>query len=250
VAFLSGGYDGSVNFRDRGLKSFEVLYVHRDDSRCIALCNLIHFLVQVHDDAINGIVFGLHAAQSLGVSGMTAYLALRPAAGGANAMPSSVSLFDQGLLQVLQASVTGLAPKQPNVLALADRPDGSGDLQPLSAFMTNPAGAAIVNAVGPIRQIVRSDVQKRRRYLAIVAGSRQSSGRSPRSRRRDFIAPNPHIRLKWLAGPDCSVENDSDQPPGDGNRYNSLESDQGETAAPPNALTRIPCCLEACARKS
>ena len=46
-----------------------------------------------------------------------------------------------------------------------------GDLQPLSAFMTNPAGAAIVNAVGPIRQIVRSDVQKRRRYLAIVAGA-------------------------------------------------------------------------------
>ncbi len=27
--------------------------------------------------------------------------------------PTSVSLFDQGLLQVLQASVTGLEPKQP-----------------------------------------------------------------------------------------------------------------------------------------
>ena len=33
--------------------------------------------------------------------------------------PTSVSLFDQGLIQVLQAAVTGLEPKQPYVLALA-----------------------------------------------------------------------------------------------------------------------------------
>ena len=33
--------------------------------------------------------------------------------------PTSVSLFDQGLIQVLQASVTGLEPKQQYVLALA-----------------------------------------------------------------------------------------------------------------------------------
>ena len=70
--------------------------------------------------------------------------------------PTSVSLFDQGLIQVLQASVTGLQPKQPYVLALAAEPDGGGELQPLAAFMTNPAGSAIVNAVGPIRQIVQT----------------------------------------------------------------------------------------------
>ena len=35
--------------------------------------------------------------------------------------PTSVSLFDQGLIQVLQASVTGLEPKQKYVLALAEQ---------------------------------------------------------------------------------------------------------------------------------
>jgi len=50
---------------------------------------------------------------------------------------TSVSLFDQGLVQVAQASVTGLQPKSPYVLALATRPDGASPLEPLSSFMTN-----------------------------------------------------------------------------------------------------------------
>jgi hypothetical protein len=74
------------------------------------------------------------------------------------------------LIQVLQASVTGLQPKQRYVLALADNNDGSGSVQPLAAFMTNPAGSAIVNAVGPIRQIVQNSVTAGRRYLVITPG--------------------------------------------------------------------------------
>ena len=73
---------------------------------------------------------------------------------GRTRRPTSVSLFDQGLIQVLQASVTGLEPKQKYVLALSEQADGGGTLQPLAAFMTNAAGSAIVNAAGPIRQIV------------------------------------------------------------------------------------------------
>jgi hypothetical protein len=64
-----------------------------------------------------------------------------------------------------------LQPKQPYVLALAENPDGTGALQPLQSFMTNPAGAAIVNAIGPIRQLVESDVKAQRRYLAIAPAS-------------------------------------------------------------------------------
>ena len=89
---------------------------------------------------------------------------------GRNA-PTSVSLFDQGPIQVLEAAVSGLQPKRPYVLALAENPDGTGALQPLQSFMTNPAGAAIVNAIGPIRQLVESDVKTQRRYLAIVPAS-------------------------------------------------------------------------------
>jgi hypothetical protein len=90
--------------------------------------------------------------------------------------PTSVSLFDQGLTQVLQASVSGLQPKQPYVLALSQNANGKGKLEPLAAFMTNPAGSAIVNAVGPIRQVVQSEANAPRRYLVIVTGSATELG--------------------------------------------------------------------------
>ena len=109
--------------------------------------------------------------QPLGVAGEAAHLSLasKNAARDASA-PTSVSLFDQGLIQVLQASVTGLEPKQKYVLALSAQADGSGALQPLAAFMTNPAGSAIVNAAGPIRQIVDQRAEAGRHYLVIVPG--------------------------------------------------------------------------------
>ena len=68
----------------------------------------------------------------------------------------------------MQASATGLEPRQPYVLALADKADGTGTLQPLANFMTNPAGSAIVNAIGPIRQIVQGQGDGKRRYLVIA----------------------------------------------------------------------------------
>ena len=37
--------------------------------------------------------------------------------------PTQVSLFDQGLIQVLEAAVSGLPPKQPYVLALSENPE-------------------------------------------------------------------------------------------------------------------------------
>ena len=80
--------------------------------------------------------------------------------GGAKA-PTSVSLFDQGLVQVLEAAVTGLEPGKPYVLAFANEPSGAGALDPLQSFMTNPAGSAIVNAIGPIRQVVRGEAKYR-----------------------------------------------------------------------------------------
>ena len=115
--------------------------------------------------------------QGLGVAGQVAQLALVPKTGRKEGQPpTSVSLFDQGLIQVLQASVTGLEPKQKYVLALAEHADGSGPLQPLAAFMTNPAGSAIVNAAGPIRQIVDNAAKPERRYLVIAPGDATTVG--------------------------------------------------------------------------
>jgi hypothetical protein len=110
---------------------------------------------------------GRDGLQPLGLAGDAAHIVL----GAQGAAPAtSVSLFDQGLVQVLQAAVTGLEPKSPYVLALATSPDGSGALQPLVGFTTNPAGGAIVNADGPIRQLVAETASSPRRYLVIVTG--------------------------------------------------------------------------------
>jgi len=122
---------------------------------------------------------GRSNVQPLGLAGEIAHLNLVPTKGAAAKeikAPTSVSLFDQGLIQVLQASVTGLNPKKPYVLALSGRPDGKGVLQPLASFMTNPAGSAIVNAAGPIRQIVQSKDKNERRYLVIAEGSAAQPG--------------------------------------------------------------------------
>jgi hypothetical protein len=63
---------------------------------------------------------------------------------------------------------------------VASRPDGSGRLEGLAQFITNPAGAQIVNAVGPIRQIVdpSTPASGERRYLTIVTIESGQPGRA------------------------------------------------------------------------
>jgi DNA-binding beta-propeller fold protein YncE len=104
--------------------------------------------------------------QPLGLATMATHLTL--SAPGAASDATSVTLFDQGLTQILQAAVTGLTPKAAYVLALADNPQGNPPLEELAAFSTNPAGAAVVTAVGPIRQVVAPDAPVLRRYLVIA----------------------------------------------------------------------------------
>ena len=117
---------------------------------------------------------GTQNLQPLGAAGNLTQLALSSADGAGKAQ---VTLFDQGLVQVLQAAITGLEAKQPYVLALATDAAGAGTLQPLAAFMSNPAGAAIVNAIGPIRQMVQADAGAARRYLVIAPGTAVQPGR-------------------------------------------------------------------------
>src|ERR1700739_352037 len=118
----------------------------------------------------------LQTLEPLGVAGQAAHLTMAAASTQQGAAPTTVTLFNQGLVQVLEAAVTGLAPKQPYVLALSTKPDGSGPLQPLTTFMTNPAGAAIVNAIGPIREIVESNQPSTKEYLVILTGTPDKPG--------------------------------------------------------------------------
>jgi hypothetical protein len=123
---------------------------------------------------------GTQGLVSLGIAGQATQLSLVPLVHGkpmtGQRAPTTVSLFDQGLVQVLQAAVTGLVPMHPYVLALSRDPNGGGVLQPLEAFTTNQAGAAIVNTVGPIRQVVQAENKVSRRYLVIVPGTAQQHG--------------------------------------------------------------------------
>lgn len=126
---------------------------------------------------------GTQGLVSLDADAQATHLSLVPVEHGKPAMlaagqqaPTSVSLFDQGQVQVLQAAVTGLTPKQSYVLALSTDPNGTGTLEPLEPFMTNQAGSAIVNTVGPIRQIVQGQNNMTRRYLVIVPGTAQRLG--------------------------------------------------------------------------
>lgn len=113
---------------------------------------------------------GLDGLQLLGIAGNAVHLTL--GVPGLRGKPlTSVSLFDQGLVQVLEAGVTGLTPKTPYVLGLATSTDGTGSFAPLAAFTTNAAGAAIVNTTGPIRTIVQAANPTERRYLTIVSGT-------------------------------------------------------------------------------
>jgi YVTN family beta-propeller protein len=120
---------------------------------------------------------GTSNLQPLGVAGQSAQLWLAPpGAKKEEKAPTSVSLSDQGLVQVLEAAVSGLEPGKPYLLALATELSGTGILQPLQGFMTNPAGAAVVNAIGPIRQLVRGEDNIPRRYLLILPGTPDNHG--------------------------------------------------------------------------
>lgn len=114
---------------------------------------------------------GLHP---LGIAGNVTHLDLVRV--GSRSAVTSVSLFDQGVVQILEAAVTDLQPRTPYVLGLAERPDGSGALMTLAAFVTNPAGGAIVNATGPIRAIVRGAPPSSRRFLVVVSGKPDKLG--------------------------------------------------------------------------
>jgi YVTN family beta-propeller protein len=113
-------------------------------------------------EAATAAAAGIESLQPLGLAGSALHFAL---SGVGSNNPTTVSLFDQGLTQVLQAAVVGLEPAKRYVLALTTNPDGTGTIEPIAQFMTNPAGAQIVNAV-----VVdpATPARNERRYLAVM----------------------------------------------------------------------------------
>ncbi len=109
---------------------------------------------------------GTENLSSIGASGEAVHLTLVSV--GTGKAQTTVAVNNQGLVDLLEAAVTGLEAKKPYLLALVNHADGSGPLEPLAKFMTNPAGAQIVVAVGPLRRAVQGNEGSPRRYLVVV----------------------------------------------------------------------------------
>jgi hypothetical protein len=109
---------------------------------------------------------GMANLSPIGAAGEAVHVTLVSA--GAKTPETTVAVNNQGLIDLLEAAVTGLQPRSSYLLALAGSADGSGRLEPVAAFTTNPAGAAIVVAVGPIRRVVEATDGTPRRYLVIA----------------------------------------------------------------------------------
>ncbi|MCW8308731.1 MULTISPECIES: YncE family protein [Acidiphilium] len=114
---------------------------------------------------------GTENLKPLGISGNTGHLALGMV--GSSKPITTVSVNDQGLIDLVEAAVTGLKPKAKYQLALAGKATAPwGAITPLMNFKSNPAGAAIVTAFTPLKTIVRPHGQDepkdtQQRYLIV-----------------------------------------------------------------------------------
>lgn len=111
---------------------------------------------------------GLANLEPLGDSGRATHLSM--GSPGSIRPATTVSVHNQGLIDLLEAAVTGLEPKSTYQLALSERhTQPYGKLLPLATFQTNPAGAAVVVTLGPIKQLIEGDAALLpSRFLVIV----------------------------------------------------------------------------------
>jgi YVTN family beta-propeller protein len=113
-------------------------------------------LVYVPNAVSNGA--GTENLMPLGVAANIARLHLQA---GGTAFPNaqaSVAVNSLGLLDLVQIAATGLSPKTQYQVYLTDsNQEPFGKLEPLAVLKTNPDGAGIVQAVGPLKTLAPND---------------------------------------------------------------------------------------------
>ena len=109
-------------------------------------------LVYVPNAVPNGA--GTDNLTPLGEAGNTARLHLEA---GGTALPhaqASVAVNSLGLLDLVQIAAAGLAPKSQYQVYLAESDQAPfGKLEPLAVLKTNPDGAGIIQAIGPLKTL-------------------------------------------------------------------------------------------------
>jgi YVTN family beta-propeller protein len=113
-------------------------------------------LVYVPNAVPNGL--GTENLMPLGVAANTARLHLEA---GGTALPdaqASVAVNSLGLLDLIQIAARGLSPRTQYQVYLADSNRSPfGKLEPLAVLKTNPDGAGIVQAIGPLKVLAGND---------------------------------------------------------------------------------------------
>ncbi len=111
----------------------------------------------------------------LGVAGEALHIEMLPPAGADSTGRATVAVNSLGVIDLLQIAVAGLQPGQEYQLFLVDslpKPDASRIA--LAKFRTWPNGAAVAQAIGPLRTVVAAaggaaGLQHERRYLVLIA---------------------------------------------------------------------------------
>src|SRR5262249_41237282 len=95
---------------------------------------------------------GAENLMPLGTAANTARLHLEPAGTSLPEAQASVAVNSLGLLDLVQIAAKGLAPKESYQVYLAESNQTPfGKLEPLAVLKTNPDGAGIVQAIGPLK---------------------------------------------------------------------------------------------------
>lgn len=117
----------------------------------------------------------------LGVAGQALHIEMLPPAGASSNGRATVAVNSLGVIDLLQIAVAGLQPGQEYQLFLADSLTKSdANRIALTKFTANPSGAAVAQAIGPLRTVVgtadgAAGQQSEQRYLVVTAsGSDQS----------------------------------------------------------------------------
>jgi len=101
---------------------------------------------------------GTDNLMALGEAGNTARLYLEAAGSTLADAQASVAVNSLGLLDLVQIAAEGLAPKSQYQVYLADSNHAPlGRLEALAVLITNPDGAGIVQAVGPLKTLTHGD---------------------------------------------------------------------------------------------
>jgi YVTN family beta-propeller protein len=123
---------------------------------------------------------GMANLMPLGVAGQTRHIEMVPPSGASSNGRATVAINSLGVIDLLEIAVAGLQPGQEYQLFLVDsmtKPDASRIA--LAKFTANPSGAAVAQAIGPLRTVVTTtesaaDKQPEQRYLVVTAtGSNQ-----------------------------------------------------------------------------